>query len=229
MTRTKQIPSLAYLALVLPALLFSSCATAREATPSGFLGNYSNMKEGTYFKQEAVEPGADFKKFKAVKVAPVNLSYLDTRTGCDTGELENLGSEFRKNVEDQLREQGFTITASPGENTLILSLALTNIEPPDALVNAGLTAASIVTPFPTSIFDKDGKTSFEGKLIDGATGKELAQFAEERTGAGGKMNLKTLTVGKYKKFTNTQAVFSGWSKNLGSMLKDLTTSPPAGI
>ncbi len=212
----------AHWGLIFAALFFSSCTTAKVADPSGFLQDYSALKDGTYFKQELIAPGIDFSRYKAVKVAPVNLSYLDGKTSCDTAELENLGTEFREDIEAQLKAKGFVLTSSPGENVLVISLALTNIEPPDALTNAGLTAVSIMTPFPASVFDKDGMTSFEGRITDGATGKELIEFAEERSGAGGKISVKTLTVGKYQKFTNTEAVFTVWSQTIAKMLTALT-------
>ncbi len=206
-------------------LVFSACSTASQGTPSGFLNDYSSMTQGSYFMQESSSEGLSFSGYKAVKVAPVNLTYLDRQTACDTGELENLAGEFRADIEAQLQKQGIPTTSAPGEGVLILSVALTNIEPPDAIANAGLTAVSIATPIPASIFDKDGKTSFEGKLTDGVTGRQLMTFAEERSGAGGKMNLKTLTVGKYKKFINTEAVFSVWAEKMAKMIRGKMSAP----
>ena len=218
MTFPKLRATTSCLILISLALIFSSCSTASQGTPSGFLNDYSSMDKGAYFMQESNTKGMNFLGYKAVKVAPVNLSYLDAQTACDTSELENLGSAFRSDMEEQLKKQGIVTTSVPGEGVLILSVALTNIEPPDAIANAGLTVVSIATPIPASIFDKDGKTAFEGKITDAVTGKQLLTFAEERSGAGGKMNLKTLTVGKYKKFVNTQAVFSVWADKIAKMI-----------
>jgi hypothetical protein len=103
----------------------------------------------------------------------------------------------------------------------VISLALTNVELPDRLFNAGMTAASVMSPVPLP-FDKDGKTAVEGKILDGATGQVLMEFAEVRSGAGDQRSLKTMTVGKYQKFTNTQAVFAGWAQTLAKMLQTLT-------
>lgn len=201
-------------------LAFAGCSTAHEAAPSGFLEDYSSLKQGTYFKQEYVAGGIDFAQYKAVKVTPVNFSYLDDKTACSTAELENLGRDFREDIENQLKKEGLTVTSDPSGKTLLISLAVTNIEPPDALLNVGLTAASVVLPVPLP-FDKDGKTAFEGKITDGATGKVLVRFAEEREGAGDHMSLKAMTLGKYLKFTNTQAVFAGWAQSISKMSGDL--------
>ncbi len=207
--------------LVLLALSFSGCSTASVGTPSGFLQDYSDLQEGTYFKQEYVPKGTSFAGYRTIKVAPVNLSHLDNQSSCDTGELENLAKEFREDVEAQLQKSGFTVTSDPSGHALVISLALTNIETPDRLLNAGLTAASVMSPVPLP-FDKDGKTAFEGMITDGTTGQLMMEFAEVRSGSGDKMSLKAMTVGKYQKFTNTQAVFAGWAQSLAKMLQNMT-------
>lgn len=222
MTRVLKNFRFSYFAMITATLIFSSCSTAKEATQSGFLTDYSSLKQGTSFKQEYIAPGVDFSKYKTVKVAPVSLSFLDAKTSCDTSELENLAGEFRGNLEEQLAQKGFTVTSHPGENTLVISLALTNVEPPNRLLNAGLTAATFMAPVPLP-FDQDGKTSLEGKITDATTGKLLISFAEERSGSGDEMDLKAMAVGKYQKFTNTQAVFKGWAKTIATLLQDLNS------
>jgi len=47
-------------------------------------------------------------------------------------------------------------------------------------------------------FDQDGKTAFEGRILEGTTGRVLVKFAEERTGSGDKMDVQAMTVGKYQ-------------------------------
>jgi hypothetical protein len=223
--RTGYLPCL-FLALL--ALTFSGCSTASVGTPSGFLQDYSDLQDGTYFKQEYIPKGTSFVGYKTIKVAPVNLSHLDNASSCNTDELENLAREFRKDVETQLANSGFALTSDPTAHALVISLALTNIETPDRLFNVGMTAASVISPVPLP-FDKDGETAVEGKITDGTTGRLLMEFAEVRSGAGDKRSLKTLTVGKYQKFTNTEAVFAGWSQTIATMLQALTaeTQPAA--
>lgn len=207
---------------LIAALLFSSgCSSTKVAGPSGFVSNYSSLKKGTYFNQERVVPNTDFKEFKAVKVAPINLSYMADKTACDTTELEKLGREFREVIEDKLRASGLTVTSNPSGKTLVISLAITNVEPPDALLNAGLAAATLMMPVPLP-FDKDGETSFEGRITDGTTGKVLIEFAETRIGAGSQTDLTGMTTGKFQKFTNTQIVFTRWAETIAKMVKELT-------
>lgn len=213
--------------LMMFALSFSGCSTASIGTPSGFLKDYSGLREGSHFKQEFIPKGVRFAGYKSVKVAPVNLSYLDDRSSCNTEDLENLAREFREDIEAQVQKQGFTVTSDPSGHTLVISLALTNIETPDRLFNAGLTAVSVMSPVPLP-FDKDGLTAFEGKITDGSTGQLMMEFAEVRSGAGDQQTLKTMTVGKYQKFTNTQAVFAGWAQTIAKMLRELNSPGVAG-
>ena len=217
----KRTAYLSCFVLWLLALSFSGCSTASVGTPSGFLKDYSALQDGTYFKQEYVPKGTRFSGYKAVKVAPVNLSHLDNQSSCDVGDLENLARDFREDVQKQLQKSGFQVSSDPSGHTLVISLALTNIETPDRLFNVGMTAASVISPVPLP-FDRDGKTALEGKITDGTTGNLMMEFAEVRSGAGDKRSLKTLTVGKYQKFTNTQAVFAGWAQTLAKMLKTMT-------
>jgi len=155
--------------LVLLALSFSGCSTASVGTPSGFLNDYAALQDGTYFKQQYVPKGASFVGYKSIKVAPVNLSHLDNQSSCDTGELEDLARQFREDTEAQLKKSGFTVSSDPSGHTLVISLALTDIETPDRLFNVGMTAASVVSPIPLP-FDKNGQTAIEGKITDGTTG-----------------------------------------------------------
>ena len=62
------------------------------------------------------------------------------------------------------------------------------------------------------------------RITDGVTGQSLIEFAEVRSGSGDKMSLKAMTVGKYQKFTNTQAVFAGWAQTIAKMLQTLTAN-----
>lgn len=202
-------------------LVFSSCSTAEKATPSGFLNNYSDMKDGVYFTQEQIKNGVDFSQFKQVKVAPVDTGFLNDKTSCEPGEIENLAHEFRQDVEAQLKKEGFTVTSNLSGDTLVIQIALTNVEPPNVALNVGLEAAGAFSPVPLPL-DDDGKTAFEGKITRGTTGEVLVRFSEERSGAGDEMSIETMTVGNYQRFTNTQAVFNGWAKTIAEMVKDLT-------
>ena len=168
--------------LVIIALSFSGCSTASVGTPSGFLKDYSDLQDGSHFKQEYIPKGTSFAGYKTIKVAPVNLSYLDNTSSCDATDLEDLARGFREDIEAQLKKAGFIVTSDPSGHTLVISLALTNIETPARLFNAALTAASVVAPVPLP-FDKDGKTAFEGQITDGTTGQLLMEFAEVRSGS----------------------------------------------
>jgi hypothetical protein len=198
-----------------------------KETQSGFLTDYSDLKKGVYFNREWIDPKADFSKYQNVKVAPVNLSYLDNKTSCDTNELEDLGTEFRKNIEQDLQKAGFTTTSNPAENTLIVSVALTNIETPQILQNLAVSAAGAFVPIPLP-FDDDGKTAFEGKVTDGTTGKVLIQFSEVQEGSGESLNLKGMTLGSYTKFTNTKIIFSDWANHISKLLAELKAGKLTG-
>ncbi|HNV85810.1 MAG TPA: DUF3313 family protein [Candidatus Omnitrophota bacterium] len=199
--------------------LVAGCAGLSETSPSGFLQNYSEMSKGTYFVQEHASPTANFSKYDSVKIAPVNFDYLTDKTVCSADDLEDLGHAFRKDLEEQLTAQGFKITAVPTEKTLVLSIAITNVELPARVFNA----AKSLAPFPFSMIptDTDGTTAFEGKITDGPSGKVLAQFAEQASGAGDSHDVKAMIVGGYAKFMNAETVFKRWAEKIAEMLSNL--------
>jgi hypothetical protein len=207
------------------------CASTPDSTASGFLQNYSQLEKGVYFKREYIDPNASFADVGTVKVVPINLSYLDDKTSCTTTELEKLANEFRDNIEKELEAAGFTVTSHPGGDTLLVRIALTNIEPPQVLQNVAVSAASFMSPVPLP-FDNDGVTAFEGSITRGNSNKPLIEFSEMDAGAGG-FNLKSKLIGGYTKFTNSEILFRNWAHDIAKMLKDLKegkkAAPKSGV
>lgn len=204
-------------------VLISGCLTTEESTRSGFLNDYSILKKGNYFNEEHISSGAKFSEYNQVKVAPIDFSYLADKTACSTDELETLGREFREVIEKELTKAGFTISPNPLDKTLVVKLAVTNIEPPNVAFNV---ASAVFCPVPG--IDSDGCTSCEGKVVDGTTGKTLIEFAETQSGSGKGINVKAMAVGGFTKFTNTESVFNGWAANIATMLSNLKTGTKPG-
>jgi len=209
----------ATLALCCLLPFFAGCETASVTAPTGFLKDYSVLEEGTYFKQEYIAPGVDFSKYASVKVVPVNFDYLMDKTVCSPEDLENLGRAFRQDIEKSLAEKGFKITHAPSANTLIVCAAITNIEIPDRLFNA----AKSLAPYGLSLVptDTDGRTAFEAKVVDPKTGKTVIEIGEQRSGAGGQLDIAAMTVGGYMKFVNANVVYRGWADRMAKMLSEL--------
>lgn len=202
--------------------LTSGCSSGPEEKYSGFLKDYSRMGQGNYFHKEYIIQNAGISDYENIKVAPVNLNFLDGKTSCDTTELENLGTEFRQDLEKALEKKGFKVTSNPTGKTMMVSLAITNVEPPKVLQNLAVTAAGFFVPVPLP-FDSDSMTAFEGKITDSSSGKVIAQFAEVQEGGGEGFSLQSTLVGGYTKFTNTSIVFNTWSNNIATLLSDLKT------
>ncbi|HRZ87092.1 MAG TPA: DUF3313 family protein [bacterium] len=201
------------------ALSLAGCETASVERPAGFLRDYSVLNEGTFFKQQFVARDADFSKYRSVKVVPVNFDYLMDKTVADPGDLEDLGRAFRKDIEKALAEKGFKVTQYPTKGTLILAVAVTDIEIPDRVFNAAKSLAPYGIGFiPT---DTNGRTAFEGKFIDAETGRTVIEVAEKQSGSGSQINIKAMAIGGYMKFVNAEACFNGWSKQLAAMLDEL--------
>ncbi len=216
-----------FFSLLLTGLFLSGCSSTPDSTHSGFLEHDSALQKGNYFKLEYMAPGAKFTDITAVKVAPINLSLLDNKTACDGDELENLGREFRENIEKELEAAGIKTTSNPVGKTLVISIALTNIEPPNAIQNVAATAAGFFVPVPLPL-DSDGTTAFEGKITEGTSDKILVEFAEMQSGAGDNFDVGAMAFGGYSKFLNSKALFKGWAHNIAMMVKDLKAGNKPG-
>ncbi len=197
---------------IFPALFFScllpltSCASQYE--PTGYFASYALLEPGPYFKQEFVEPLANFEKYKKIKLMPVVLDYFDKESeyALKPGEKERLVTSLESFLKKEL-SQKYKIAdqdAVPDRQMLIVEPALVYARKPLRLLNLTL------IPF------SPGSAAFEVKMMDAPTGKMVAQVAEKRTNAAG---LTSATLGLFMKFQHLDAIFKTWSKNLAAFIE----------
>ena len=121
--------SLCLLLLVL-SLSMAGCARTRQsrADKSGFLGDYSQLREGVGDEAQLVyvNPDADFPKYDKILLESVSLYATDgtdfSRIPDETQKL--LTDHFYKAFHDQLKEDYEIVTAA-GPNTLRVRVAIT--------------------------------------------------------------------------------------------------------
>ncbi len=194
--------------LVCLTVVLPGCASV--STPSGFLGDYSRLQPGQYFKQEYIAPDAYFGKYSKVKVDPVELKHFDNSANqYDKEKMEELGSKLKTALEDELgkRYEVLSVNAPPDRETVIIRPALVYVAEPERLLN-------LATAFFIYIALSKGAAAFEAKLIDGGTKKELAAVSEKRKAGGGIRDAKSILIGNYMRFTHAEGAFKRWGKNL---------------
>ena len=95
------------------------------------------------------------------------------------------------------------------EKTLVVKAILVDVDAPPRALNV-VTSALILVPV------ANGSAAFEAKILDGGTGKTLAEIAEKKEG---NLDVSSLTVGPFMKFADAEAVFKSWGKSLGKFLR----------
>jgi hypothetical protein len=203
-----------YLAGCLFVFVFvlSACTSIHQPT-SGFLGDYSNLQKGKYFKQEYVVGSADLTKFKKVKVNPVETGrFQNANNEYSDAEIQNMAGELKTSLEKRLSKRYEILGPDnrPDQETLVIAPALIYMTSPERALNAA-------TIWFFGLQFSKGSAALEAKLIDGGSGQEIARVAEQRKGGGGLFDLKSLVIGGFFRFTHAEGAFTRWGKNFDKM------------
>lgn len=197
----------------------SGCAgtqQARSVEQSGFLGDYSILKEGE--KDEALliykNPQADWKKYKKVILDPVTLW-----VGKDS-QLKDVSAEDRQRMADlfwvklhDALKTDYEIVNSPGPDVLRLQAAITEAETSNPVLD---TVSSIVPQLrvltgvkglATGVSGFTGSASVEMKITDSSDKTLLAAAADRRGGT------KTLS-GVTNSWNDVEEAYRYWAEKV---------------
>ncbi|MBI4616750.1 MAG: DUF3313 domain-containing protein [Planctomycetes bacterium] len=182
-------------------LLSAGCGT-EEAQPSGFLqeGKTGMVEdERLPFQRVWYKQNADWTKYNAIRVAPVHTEYLSKQDWWDKvneAELSNRQADVAK-IADYIQKK-FTdafandenhvlkIAQKDGPGVLVLEIAIVELVPTKALLNAAGYAAM------GSAMDQ-GSIALEARIKDSATGEVLVKIADREEGKASIVNVKDLT------------------------------------
>jgi len=207
-------------------MLLGACATyqARNAEKSGFLGNYSQLKEGGEGKALLVyiDPKADFKSYKRILMDPVKL-YASSEHS-----MSNVSSEERQAllnyVDAALREhlKDYVLVREPGPDVMRLRVALTEAEDSYVVLDTvstilpiGLAISSLKAAV-TGAHSFVGSAGVEAELQDSQTGKRLFAAVDRRE--GGKVTGKG---DKFDEWHTVKNAIDYWADRLQVRLAEL--------
>jgi len=213
--------------LVAVGLLMSGCGStmqAREATPSGFLGDYSQLKPGAEGESLLVyvNPKADLSKYDKILMDPVKVyAGKDSKIAkIPREDLQKLVNYFDAAMRESLKAD-YKLVKQPGPGVMRLQLAMTEVKgsvvlldvmssltPPGVAVNALKTVAT-GTPAAT------GSVGAECQAVDSVSGERL--FAAVDARAGQKYTGK---FDKFNKWRAAQGAFDYWAQTLQRRLKE---------
>ena len=188
--------------LICIAVGVSGCASTQEAKSvekSGFLGDYSMLKEGerSTFKEGAEDqalwiyknPAADWKKYKKIQLDPVTvwLGPESKMKDVSAEDRQRLANTLWSQLNEQLRKD-YEMTSQPGPDVMRIQAAITEGESSNAVLD---TVSSVIPQarllsgmksMATGVSLFTGSASVEAKMTDGATGTLLVAAVDRRGG-----------------------------------------------
>lgn len=178
----------------LALLWLGACAATQEARSvgkSGFLGDYSMLREGEGDQALWIykNPTADWRKYKKILLDPVTIwlakdSQLKDVSVEDRQRLANL---LWTKLDDNLKKD-YEMTSQPGPDVLRIQVAITEAGESSVVLD---TVSSIVPQMriltgikglATGVSGFTGSASVEGRLTDAADGTLLAAAVDRRGG-----------------------------------------------
>jgi len=206
----------------------SASHQARSVKPSGFLSDYSQLREGK--EGEAllvyIQPGVDWKKYDKILIEPIEVWHDAARTGflqeVPKEEAQVLADYLDASLRNALRnDYRFVERAGPG--VLRLRVAITEAEgstvPLDVVstVIPQMRTLSTVKRIATGTAAFVGKAGIEGELIDGMTDQRLGAAVDRRVG-------QKRAKGVLNTWDDVQGAFDFWSERLRTRLTELRAS-----
>ena len=187
------------------ALMFvvSGCATTQEAKSvekSGFLGDYSLLKEGERSTiSEGAEdqallryknPAADWRKYRKVWLDPVTvwMSQKDSQLkDVSVEDRQRMAALFWSKLDEQLRKD-YVMTYQAGPDVMRIQAAITEADPSNAVLDSvtsvipqtRLLSGMVSLGRGVSLFT--GSASVEVKVTDSDTGTILFEAVDRRGG-----------------------------------------------
>lgn len=201
-------------------LLIGGCAShrqAREVEQSGFLSDYSMLREGKHVGEEEVliyvNPEADWTSYNKVLLDPtIFYQQVENPGKVPPEDLQHLVNNFTLMLKEELSKD-FKIVDQPGAEILRIQVAITDAEKTDVIPH---TVSSIVpvgivvqagTDFITGKPAFVGEVSVEFKIEDAGSGTLLVAGVDRRVGG---RRIKT----QLSSWDDVNRIMEYWSKQL---------------
>lgn len=218
-------------------MLFTSCAATyqtRSVEPSGFLKDYSMMREGK--KGEAllvyINPNAQFPKYKKILMEPVKAYSAEDSRLAKMAEEDR--SALLNYLDATIREQlgqDYQFVKEPGPDVMRLRVALCDAKGAKVVLNTissivpvGI-AISTLQRVAVGTHTAVAQTHIEMEILDSMSGERLAAAVDERAS-----RKYTFHFDKFSKWKMVRDAFDWWAVRMCERLADVsgpkgTTTP----
>ncbi len=204
----------------------SSTFQTRGVTTSGFLGDYSQLKEGSSNEAHLVyiNPQTDFASFRKIIMDPIKIY------SSEDSKLEELSDEDRLRVlnyfDATIREQlksDYTFVKEPGAGVMRLRVAITEARGSNVLLDTSSSiipigmALGLIKKVAVGTNLSVGEARIEMELQDSQSGQRIAAAVDERAG-----RKYTGKFDKFDKFHTVEDAFDYWAGQLQKRLSKLS-------
>jgi hypothetical protein len=214
----------------------SGCSTTRQQTrgtiePSGFLGDYSQLHEGTNGQARLVyfAPNVDWAKYTKIWIKPVELwksDDPDSPMGKISPENQQKLIDLLNTALDTVLRTNYTMVDHGGPDVLVIHAAITDAKKSKPVI--GL-VSSIYIPLKVISFGKQallgtgigvGSVTIEAELLDGQTNERLCAVVDSRSGS---MALRSKFSGYWG---DVEKSFDWWAERLNTRLAEEKAGSP---
>ena len=223
-TTTASLMALGVAAMILVA----GCSThqARGVTPSGFLGDYSQLRKGTGDESKLVyiNPKTDWSKYDKILLDPIKVYgsverswFRDAKPEQVEALINYFDATIRKNLEDDM-----TFVDKPGPGVLHVRVAITEAgsgNVPLDVVSSVIPIGLAISTLKRAAVNKAtgvGEAGVEMEAKDSLTGERLGAFVDARIG-----DKFTGKFDKFDQWRGPKAAFDYWAMRMHVRLLEL--------
>ena len=210
-------------------VVLCGCPTTRQTRTvekSGFLGDYSQLREGGQGEAQLVyiKPGVRWASYDKVVIDPVTIWTSGDSSVAKVSDADRqlLADYLDASLRNSL-SQMYTLVDRPGPNTLRLRVAITDAKGAVVALNTvskvvpQLRMLTTVGGLASDTQVLVGRAGVEGEILDGVTEERLAAAVDRRAGT------KALR-GGISTWADVQNAFDFWSERLRTRLAELRKS-----
>ena len=207
-------------------VLLGGCPTTRQTRTvekSGFLGDYSQLREGGTGEAQLVyiRPGVAWVRYTKMMIDPVTIWTSGDSTVANVSEADRqlLADYLDASLRNSL-QQSYTLVDRPEANTLRLRVAITDAKGARVALNTvskivpQLRVLTTVGGLATDTQLLVGRAGVEAEIVDGVSGERLAAAVDRRAGT------KALR-GGVSTWSDVENAFDYWSDRLRTRLAEL--------
>lgn len=215
-------------ALVLAVFTLAGCRTFQggSAEPSGFLGDYSELREGK--GDEAllvyVDRSAPWAQYTKVMLDPVVVYADDELNEVPKDQLQTLVNLLDQRIREELGKD-YTFTDAPGPDVMRMRVAITEA----AGSKVALDVLSTITPVGRVISGGKqivagtgtftGRAGVEGEILDSTTGRRMFAAVDRRIG-------RKSVGGMFSKWDDVESAYDMWAEKIRTRLADWRAGRP---